>query len=104
MALACNGRSTAPTPFAGYSFHVAEAALVFANEITVVFLFPIHAGLHRVYHLATTAIHIGALAESLHGVAACGPLLGLPSLSAYDVRPHCWELCCNNARALVAMS
>ena len=33
---------------------------MFANEITVVFLFPIHAGLHRVYHLATTAIHIGA--------------------------------------------
>ena len=64
MTSASDGRSTAPTPFAGYSFHVAEAALVFANEVTVVFLFPIHAGLHRVYHLATTAIHIGALAEA----------------------------------------
>jgi hypothetical protein len=53
-------RSTAPTAFAGYSFHIAEAALVFANEVTIVFLFPIHAGLHRIYHLATTAIHIGA--------------------------------------------
>ena len=53
-------RSTAPTAFAGYSFHVAEAVLVFANEIMVVFLFPIHASLHRIYHVATTAIHIGA--------------------------------------------
>lgn len=49
-----------PTAFAGYSFHVAEAALVFANEIIVVFLFPIHAGLHRAYHLFTTLIHLGA--------------------------------------------
>ena len=54
-------RSVAPTAFAGYSFHVAEAALVFANEILVCFLFPIHAGVHRAYHLATTAIHIGAV-------------------------------------------
>ncbi len=53
-------RSVAPSAFAGYSFHVAEAALVFANEVLVCFLFPIHAGVHRAYHLATTAIHIGA--------------------------------------------
>ena len=33
---------------------------MFANEILVCFLFPIHAGVHRAYHLATTAIHIGA--------------------------------------------
>ncbi|KAK9827400.1 hypothetical protein WJX81_007445 [Elliptochloris bilobata] len=52
-------RSVAPTAFAGYSFHVAEAALVFANEILVCFLFSIHAGVHRAYHLTTTAIHIG---------------------------------------------
>ncbi len=57
-SIAC--RSVAPTAFAGYSFHVAEAALVFANEILVCFLFPIHAGVHRAYHLATTAIHIGS--------------------------------------------
>jgi hypothetical protein len=50
----------APSAFAGYSFHVAEAALVFANEALVCSLFPIHAGVHRAYHLATTAIHIGA--------------------------------------------
>jgi Delta7-sterol 5-desaturase len=53
-----------PTAFAGYSFHVAEAALVFANEIVVVFLFPIHAGLHRAYHLFTTLIHLGESASS----------------------------------------
>ena len=56
-------RSTVPTAFAGYSFHAAEAALVFANEIIVVFLFPIHAGLHRAYHLFTTLIHLGAFAS-----------------------------------------
>jgi sterol desaturase/sphingolipid hydroxylase (fatty acid hydroxylase superfamily) len=51
--------SVAPTPFAGYSFHILEAALVFLNEILVTFLFPIHAGLHRLYHILTTLIHIG---------------------------------------------
>lgn len=51
--------STSPTPFTGYSFHVVEAAIVFANEILVCFLFPIHAGLHRAYHLFTTVIHCG---------------------------------------------
>jgi len=52
-------RSTAPTAFAGYSFHVIEAILVFVNGIIECFLFPIHAGLHRAYHLWTIAIHIG---------------------------------------------
>ncbi len=52
-------RSKAPTAFTGYSFHIAEAALVFANEVLVCFLFPIHAGLHRIYHLFTTVIHNG---------------------------------------------
>ncbi|KAL6786015.1 ERG5 [Auxenochlorella protothecoides x Auxenochlorella symbiontica] len=52
-------KSTVPTPFAGYSFHVVEALIVFANEIIVCFLFPIHASLHRIYHLFTTLIHIG---------------------------------------------
>lgn len=53
-------RSTSPTAFTGYSFHVVEAAIVFANEVTVMFLFPLHAGLHRLYHLFTTVIHNGA--------------------------------------------
>ena len=48
-----------PTAFTGYSFHVVEAAIVFANEILVCFLFPIHIGVHRVYHLFTTVIHNG---------------------------------------------
>lgn len=56
---ATHHESTAPTPFTGYSFHVVEAAIVFANEIIVAFLFPIHASLHRAYHLWTTVIHIG---------------------------------------------
>lgn len=32
---------------------------MFANEVLVCFLFPIHAGLHRAYHLFTTVIHNG---------------------------------------------
>ena len=56
---ALHHRSTVPTAFTGYSFHVAEAALVFANEVLVCFLLPLHMGLHRVYHLATTVIHEG---------------------------------------------
>jgi Delta7-sterol 5-desaturase len=51
--------SVAPTAFTGYAFHPLEAALVFANEVAVCFLFPIHAGLHRAYHLWTTIIHNG---------------------------------------------
>lgn len=63
-----------PTAFSGYSFHAAEAALVFANEIIVMFLFPIHAGLHRAYHLFTTLIHLGA------GACACeAPVNILPT-------------------------
>lgn len=53
-----------PTPFTGYSFHVVEALIVFANEVLVCFLFPIHMGLHRWYHmLTTTLIHMGTAAE-----------------------------------------
>ena len=55
-------RSVAPTAFTGYSFHTVEGAIVFANEILVCYLFPIHAGLHRIYHIFTTVIHIGELA------------------------------------------
>lgn len=56
---AVHHESTAPTPFCGYSFHVVEAVIVFANEVLVCFLFPIHLGLHRVYHIFTTIIHEG---------------------------------------------
>jgi sterol desaturase/sphingolipid hydroxylase (fatty acid hydroxylase superfamily) len=49
--------SRAPTPFTGYSFHVLEAALVFANEILVCYCLPLHLSLHRVYHLLTGAVH-----------------------------------------------
>jgi sterol desaturase/sphingolipid hydroxylase (fatty acid hydroxylase superfamily) len=49
--------SRAPTPFTGYSFHVAEAALVFANEVLVCYVVPLHLGLHRAYHLLTGAVH-----------------------------------------------
>ncbi|KXZ52174.1 hypothetical protein GPECTOR_10g803 [Gonium pectorale] len=52
-------KSKAPSAFTGYSFHVIEAVIVFANEVLVCFLFPIHMGLHRVYHLYTTLIHEG---------------------------------------------
>lgn len=53
-------RSTAPTAFCGYSFHPVEALVVFANEVLVCYLLPIHVGLHRAYHLFTTIIHEGA--------------------------------------------
>lgn len=52
-------KSAAPSAFTGYSFHLVEAVIVFLNEVIVCFAFPIHARLHRVYHLATTAIHEG---------------------------------------------
>jgi len=55
-------RSTVPTAFTGYSFHILEAVIVFANEVLVCFLFPIHIGLHRAYHLFTTVIHNGGSA------------------------------------------
>ncbi len=32
---------------------------MFANEVLVCFLFPIHMGLHRAYHIFTTLIHEG---------------------------------------------
>ena len=48
-----------PTAFCGYSFHVIEALIVFTNEVLVCYLLPIHAGLHRCYHLYTTVIHEG---------------------------------------------
>jgi sterol desaturase/sphingolipid hydroxylase (fatty acid hydroxylase superfamily) len=54
-------RSTAPSAFTGYAFHVAEAALVFANEVLVCFLFPLHIALHRLYHILTTVIHQGGM-------------------------------------------
>ena len=37
---------------------------MFANEILVCFLFPIHIGVHRVYHLFTTVIHNGMTTAS----------------------------------------
>jgi lathosterol oxidase len=52
-------RSVQPSAFTGYSFHIVEAVIVFLNEILVCWLFPIHMGLHRVYHLFTTIIHEG---------------------------------------------
>ncbi|CAD7703495.1 unnamed protein product [Ostreobium quekettii] len=52
-------RSRSPTAFTGYSFHIIEAAIVFANEIIVCFLFPIHVELHRAYHMVTSIIHQG---------------------------------------------
>lgn len=52
-------RSTVPTAFCGYSFHAVEALIVFANEVLVCFLFPIHLHLHRAYHIFTTVIHCG---------------------------------------------
>lgn len=52
-------RSKAPSAFTGYSFHVLEAVLVFFNEILVCWMFPIHMGVHRVYHILTTLIHEG---------------------------------------------
>lgn len=54
-----NNRSTAPSAFTGYAFHVVEALIVFANEVIVCFLFPLHMGLHRLYHILTTVIHEG---------------------------------------------
>jgi sterol desaturase/sphingolipid hydroxylase (fatty acid hydroxylase superfamily) len=52
-------RPRAPTAYTGYAFHPVEGAVVFANEIIVTLLFPIHASLHRWYHLFTTIIHTG---------------------------------------------
>lgn len=89
-------RSTVPTAFAGYSFHVAEAALVFANEIIVVFLFPIHVGLHRAYHLFTTLIHLGGhagyeiapLVPSLEALLWAAASAGAPARGLNTVKHH----------------
>ena len=70
----CIDRSTVPSAFAGYSFHVAEAALVFCNEIVEIFVFPIHAGLHRGYHLYATLIHIGSGWPAPEGALYAVPL------------------------------
>mmetsp|Transcript_12335 Transcript_12335/g.26636 ORF Transcript_12335/g.26636 Transcript_12335/m.26636 type:complete len:302 (-) Transcript_12335:896-1801(-) len=50
-------KSNVPCAFTGYSFHVVEALIVFANEVLLCFVLPMHMGLHRVYHIITTAIH-----------------------------------------------
>jgi sterol desaturase/sphingolipid hydroxylase (fatty acid hydroxylase superfamily) len=89
-------RSTVPTAFAGYAFHVAEAALVFANELLVCLFFPIHAGLHRAYHLATTLIHVGGHAgyeiapwiPSAESLAAAALWRGRPALRALNTVRH----------------
>lgn len=93
-------KSQSPTPFTGYSFHVVEAAIVFANEILVCFLFPLNMQLHRLYHLATTAIHNGGHAgyeiapfiPSLEGLAA-GLLCGWqqPVSALNTVQHHDWH-------------
>lgn len=81
-------RSTAPSAFTGYAFHVVEALIVFANEILVCFLFPLHMGLHRWYHILTTVIHEGGW---LHvglgsvGPACCVMVLGLAAVLAQGV-------------------
>jgi hypothetical protein len=85
---ACACRSSAPTAFTGYSFHVLEAAIVFANEILMCFVLPLHLGLHRVYHLCTTLIHQGAP----------------PSLRRRMVlRNGYWMVCCNMVAAWPTM-
>lgn len=56
---AMHHKSVTPTPFAGYSFHLVEALIMFAWVVPCVFLIPIHTWLHRLYHLWTMAIHIG---------------------------------------------
>jgi len=81
-------RSNVPTAFTGYSFHVVEAAIVFANEIIVCFLFPIHIGVHRVYHLFTTVIHNGEHAFQ-HCLQLCLPNCVLTHLPANNLRKAC---------------
>lgn len=63
--------SRVPTAFTGYSFHPIEAMIVFANEIIVCFLFPIHIMVHRAYHMYTTIIHSGGHAG--YEIAPCIP-------------------------------
>lgn len=78
--------STVPTAFTGYSFHWVEAMIVFANEVLVCFLFPIHIGLHRVYHIFTTIIHNGGHAG--YEIAPFIPSVeGLLSLLCLGTKP-----------------
>lgn len=63
--------SRVPTAFTGYSFHPIEAMIVFANEILVCFMFPIHIQVHRAYHMYTTIIHSGGHAG--YEIAPCIP-------------------------------
>lgn len=72
--------SSAPSAYTGYSFHIIEALIVFANEIIVMFLFPINTSLHRLYHIFTTAIHNGG-----HAGYELAPFI--PSIEQF-----CWTL------------
>ncbi len=65
--------SRVPTAFTGYSFHPIEAMIVFANEILVCFMFPIHIKVHRAYHMYTTVIHSGGHAG--YEIAPCIPTI-----------------------------
>ena len=88
-------RSTAPTAYTGYSFHLIEAVIVFANEILVCLLFPIHMGVHRVYHMFTTVIHNGGHAgyeiapfiPSIEQLAVC-------LVHGAKARPQTTTACC----------
>lgn len=80
-------QSSIPTAYTGYSFHWVEAALVFANEIIVTFLFPIHHRLHRAYHLFATVIHNGG--HCGYELAPFVPTLaGLAALVIGRGKPH----------------
>ncbi|KAJ9519878.1 hypothetical protein QJQ45_014604 [Haematococcus lacustris] len=84
-------KSSVPSAFTGYSFHVLEAALVFANEVLVVWLLPLHLGLHRMYHLVTTIVHLGGHAG--YEMAPFIPTLeGLVLLALRGWRAHSPEL------------
>jgi len=95
-------RSTVPTAFSGYSFHAAEAVLVFGNEVLEVFLVPFHVGLHRAYHLYTTIIHIGGhvgyemapliptLEAAVWGLLSWGaPAKALNTVAHHDLHHRC---------------
>ena len=72
-------KSVQPSAFTGYSFHLVEAVIVFFNEILVCWMFPIHMGLHRWYHLFTTIIHEGGHAgyEMAPFIPTCVGLVSL---------------------------
>ena len=52
-------RSQRPTSFSGYSFHWVEAVLVFMPYPLETLLLPLHARVHRLYHLYTIVLHVG---------------------------------------------